>query len=210
MAATKATQAFVPVQEVRNGVVILKDGGYRGILICSSVNFSLKSEDEQRAIVSGFQNFINTLDFTVQIVVHSRKMDIRPYIQFLQSRMTEQSTELLRLQLREYIAFIENFIEGSDIMTKMFYVVVPYSPGGIGKAAQSFGIGKKKNSVEEEDALSFEEHRLQLEQRIALVAGGLSTSGLRAVPLNTEEIIELLYRSFNLGEKENPIRFTNI
>lgn len=210
MPASKATQSFVPVKEVRNGVVILKDGGYRGILMCSSINFSLKSEDEQRGIIGGFQTFLNTLDFSVQIVVHSRKMDIRPYLQILAERMDAQSTELMRLQLREYIAFIENFVEGSDIMTKMFYVVVPYAPSGNSEVARSLGIGKKKtNSAEESADAEFEEHRVQLEQRMALAASGLAASGLRAIPLGTEEIIELLYRSFNLGDMENPIRLTN-
>src|ERR1700757_3051733 len=110
MAGSKATQDFVPVQEVRDGIVILKDGGYRGILMCSSVNFALKSEDEQRGIILGFQSFINTLDFFVEIVVHSRKMDIRPYLTLLEGRMAAQSTELMRLQLREYIVFIRNFV----------------------------------------------------------------------------------------------------
>jgi hypothetical protein len=209
MATPKSTQSFVPVQEVRNGVVILKNGGYRGIMMCSSVNFSLKSEDEQRAIIGGFQNFLNTLDFTAQIVVHSRKMDIRPYIQFLQTRMELQTTELLRLQLREYISFIENFIDGSDIMTKLFYVVVPYAPAGITNIKESLGFGKKNQSVASAEEYTFDEHRIQLEQRMAVVAGGLASSGLRAVVLQTEEIIELLYRSFNLGDKENPIRYTN-
>ena len=95
MAPSKAAQAFVPVKEVRNGVIILKDGGYRGVLMCSSVNFALKSEDEQQAIVGGFQNFLNTLDFSVEIVVHSRKMDIRPYLALLSERMEAQSTELI-------------------------------------------------------------------------------------------------------------------
>ena len=207
---SKATQSFVPVQEVRNGVIVLKDGGYRGVLMCSSVNFSLKSEDEQRGIIGGFQSFINTLDFSVQIVVHSRKMDIRPYLALLQQRMDIQSTELMRLQLREYLSFIENFVEGADIMTKMFYVVVPYAPAGSTEVAKSLGFGKKKStSVEESQENDFEEYRVQLEQRMALVAGGLSSSGLRAIPLGTEEIIELLYRSFNLGDMENPIRLTS-
>lgn len=206
---SKATQAFVPVKEVRNGVVILKDGGYRGIMMCSSVNFSLKSEDEQKGIIGGFQTFLNTLDFSVQIVVHSRKMDIRPYLEFLQTRMEVQSTELMRLQLREYIAFIENFVEGSDIMTKMFYVVVPFTPGGSTEVARSLGFGKKNVSASEAADAEFEEYRIQLEQRMSLAASGLAASGLRAVPLGTEEIIELLYRSFNLGEMENPIRMTS-
>ena len=177
--------------------------------MCSSVNFSLKSEDEQRGIIGGFQSFINTLDFTVEIVVHSRKMDIRPYLALLQQRMDMQTTELMRLQLREYLAFIENFVEGADIMTKMFYVIVPYAPAGSTEVVKSLGFGKKKTtSLEEEQENDFEEYRVQLEQRMSLVAGGLASSGLRAIPLGTEEIIELLYRSFNLGDMENPIRLT--
>lgn len=209
MPASKPAQAFVPVSEVRSGVVILKDGGYRGIMMCSSINFALKSEDEQKAIIGGFQNFLNTLDFTVQIVVHSRKTDIRPYLNLLNERMEHQTSELMRIQLREYIQFIRNFIEGSEIMTKTFYIVVPYSNissmlpdkntfANIGKAASTSGASDQ----------AFEESRVQLEQRMALVAGGLESSGLRAIQLGTEEIIELLYRSFNLGEMENPIPFT--
>jgi hypothetical protein len=208
MPTSKATQSFVPVKEVRNGVVILKDGGYRGILMCSSVNFSLKSEDEQKGIIGGFQTFLNTLDFSTQIVMHSRKMGIRPYLDLLQERMEAQSTELMRLQLREYMAFIENFIEGSDIMTKMFYVVVPYVPTGTKEVARSLGFGRKTGGEAAGQDDNFEESRIQLEQRMSLAAGGLSASGIRAVPLGTEEIIELLYRSFNLGEMENPIRMT--
>jgi hypothetical protein len=206
MANAKATQSFVPVQEVRNGIVLLKDGGYRGILMCSSVNFSLKSEDEQRGIIGGFQNFLNTLDFTVEIVVHSRKMDIRPYLQLLQERIPLQSTELMRLQLREYMGFIQNFIEGSDIMTKTFYVVVPFAPSGNTEITKS-NFGKK--STPQQNDTSFEEYSVQLEQRLSLVAAGLASSGVRAVPLGTEEIIELLYRSFNMGDMESPIPLTN-
>jgi type IV secretory pathway VirB4 component len=216
MPNSKATQDFVPVHEIRNGVVILKDGGYRGILMCSSINFSLKSEQEQQAIIGGFQSFLNTLDFTVQIVVHSRRMDIRPYLGLLQERMDKQETELMRLQLREYISFIHNFIEGADIMTKMFYVVVPYSSSTTSEVAKSigngFGFGKKKADKSDGETVDtdFEEYRVQLEQRMALVAAGLASSGLRAIPLGTEEIIELMYRSFNLGEMENPIHLTNM
>jgi hypothetical protein len=210
MPATKASQSFVPVQEVRNGVVLLKDGGYRGILMVSSINFSLKSEDEQRGIIGGFQSFLNTLDFSVQIVVHSRKMDIRPYLELLQQRMDLQSTELMRLQLREYISFIQNFIEGADIMTKMFYVIVPYAQSGGVEVVKTLGFGgTKKTAPGAAPVDSFEEERVQLEQRMSLVAAGLASSGLRAIPLGTEEIIELLYRSFNLGDMENPIRLTS-
>lgn len=208
MAQTKATQAFVPVKEVRNGVIILKEGGYRGVLMCSSINFALKSEDEQRAIVGGFQNFLNTLDFTVEIVVHSRKMDIRPYLALLNERMEAQSTELMRIQLREYIQFIRGFMDSTSIMTKLFYIIVPYTPS-LGKdvvSAVPFLNRKQGSEGAHPGGDSFEDDRVQLEQRMALAAGGLASSGLRAVPLGTEEIIELLYRSFNLSELESPIR----
>jgi hypothetical protein len=219
MAASKATQSFVPVKEVRSGVVVLKDGGYRGIMMCSSLNFALKSEDEQKSIIGGFQTFLNTLDFSVEIVVHSRKMDVRPYLALLSERMDAQATELMRIQLREYIQFIRNFIDGADIMTKMFYVVVPFTPSTgqeIRTAIPSllsggFGGGNKTQPRSAAEATEFEfgEHKVQLEQRMALVASGLGASGLRAVPLGTEEIIELLYRSFNLGEMDNPIRLSD-
>lgn len=208
MAQTKATQSFVPVKEVRNGVVILKDGGYRGILMCSALNFALKSEDEQKAIIGGFQNFLNTLDFSVEIVVHSRKMDIRPYLALLSERMEAQTTELMRLQLREYIQFVQNFMDSTSIMTKLFYVVVPYTPGVNAQAvtkALPF-LQKQPQQQTQESSGSFADDRIQLEQRMSLVMSGLGSAGLRAVPLNTEEIIELLYRSFNLSELESPIR----
>ena len=201
MAVPKATQAFVPVQEVRDGIVILKGGGYRGILMCSSVNFSLKSEDEQRAITGGFQSFLNTLDFSVQIVVHSRKMDIRPYLKLLSERIDKQQSELMRIQVREYMQFIQGFMENVDVMTKLFYVIVPYTPGGAQEVTRMLPFGSKKGVVD-----AFEEHRVQLSQRIALVEAGLNASGVRAVQLGTEEVIELLYRSFNVGELESPIR----
>ncbi len=205
MANSSPTQSFVPVQEVRNGVIILKNGGYRGVLLCSSTNFSLKSQTEQQGIIGGFQNFLNTLDFSVQIVVHSRKMDIRPYLGLLNERMNQQATELMRLQLREYIAFIENFIEGADIMSKLFYVVVPFAPSETAEISKTLSGLMKKGPTASGGTDMFEEYRVQLEQRMSLVAGGLGSAGVRAVPLGTEELIELLYRSFNVGDMENPI-----
>ena len=210
MPAARAAQEFVPVKEIRNGVVILKDGGYRGILMCSSVNFALKSEDEQRAIIGGFQNSLNTPDFSVEIVVQSRKIDIRPYIALLQERMDKQESELMRIQLREYMQFISSFIEGTDIMTKLFYVVVPFSPAPVSAVSGALPFGKKGPSAApvEGGVDEFGDFRVQLEQRMALVASALQGSGVRAVPLGTEQIIELLYRSFNPSEHENPIRFS--
>lgn len=204
-----ATQQFVPVKEIRNGTIILKDGGYRGVVICSSVNFGLKSADEQHAITLGFQNFLNTLDFSIQIVVNSRKMDLRPYLALLEEKSSEQKTELMRIQLREYIEFVRSFADQANIMTKSFYIVVPYAPRV--SASRAVGFLRREDASAKSAAAqtSFEEDRAQLEQRLSLVIGGLAGTGVRAVPLGTEEVIELLYRSFNPGELENPIRLNN-
>ncbi|MCR4276130.1 MAG: hypothetical protein NUV90_01970 [Candidatus Parcubacteria bacterium] len=201
-----ATQQFVPVKEIRNGVIVLKDGGYRGVLICSSINFGLKSADEQHAITLGFQNFLNTIDFSIQIVVNSRKMDLRPYLALLEEKAPEQKSELMRIQLHEYIEFVRSFTDQANIMTKSFYIVVPYTPRVSVMGATSFLRHENSSAKNATAETSFEESRAQLEQRLSLVAGGLSGTGVRAVPLGTEEIIELLYRSFNPGELENPIR----
>ena len=201
-----ATQQFVPIKEIRNGTIILKNGGYRGILICSSINFGLKSADEQHAITLGFQNFLNTLDFSIQIVINSRKMDLRPYLALLEEKVLDQRTELMKIQLHEYIEFVRSFTDQANIMTKSFYVVVPYAPHISTAHAVSF-LRRESASVQNAAAsTSFGEDRTQLEHRLSLVMSGLSSTGVRAVPLGTEEVIELLYRSFNPGELENPIR----
>lgn len=200
------TQQFVPVKEIRNGIIVLKDGGYRGILICSAVNFGLKSADEQHAITLGFQNFLNTLDFSIQIVINSRRMDLRPYLALLEEKEPEQKSELMRIQLREYIEFVRSFADQTNIMTKSFYVVVSYTPHLSASGAVGFLRHESAASKSEASALSFEQDSAQLQQRLSLVVTGLAGTGVRAVPLGTEETIELLYRSFNPGELENPIR----
>lgn len=208
-AAPTPTQAFVPVKEIKDGIIHLKDGSYRGILICSSINFGLKSADEQHAIVMGFQNFLNTLDFSIQIIVHSRKMDLRPYIALLHEKAADQRTELMKIQLREYIEFIRTFSEQTNIMTKSFYVVVPYSSHTSASSAVSAMNLFARGSAADKSAAAattFEEERAQIDQRLTLIASGLAGTGVRAAPLGTEEVIELLYRSFNPGELENPIR----
>src|ERR1035437_3716475 len=123
----KATQEFVPIKEARDGIIVLKDGSLRALVLASSVNLSLKSADEQRATILQFQNFLNTLDFSTQISIQSRKLDIRPYLLLLENRMKVQNEPLLKLQTKEYIEFIKNFTESVSIMTKNFFVVVPYT-----------------------------------------------------------------------------------
>ncbi|HUO50381.1 MAG TPA: hypothetical protein VMU25_02350 [Candidatus Paceibacterota bacterium] len=207
-ATTKSTQDFVPVSEVRDGIVVLKDSSLRAVLLASSINFALKSEDEQTAFIVQFQNFLNSLDFSVQIFVQSRMLDIRPYIATLEAAYKEQLDDLMRIQIREYIEFIRSFTEAANIMTKNFFVVVPYS-SGISVASASgvsklLPFGNNKPSPEAENR-SFEEQVSQLEQRISIVQQGLVRTGVRTVQLGTEEAIELLYKMFNPGEEGKPM-----
>jgi len=206
----KATQDFVPIQEVRDGIIILKDGSLRAVLMASSLNFALKSQDEQEAILYQFQNFLNSLDFSVQIFVQSRKLDIRPYITLLEERLKEQTSELMKIQIQEYIGFIKNITESTNIMSKSFFIIVPYSPAVISrKTAGALGSFIKKGggatSPEEEVENDFEESRSQLEPRVSVVEQGLLRTGIRVAALGTEEAIELLYKMFNPGELEKPI-----
>ncbi len=138
-----ATQEFVPIDDVRDGIVILKDGGMRGVLMASSINFSLKSEDEKQAILFQFQDFLNSLDFSIQIIVESRRLDIRPYIALLETRYKEQTNELMKIQIEQYINFIKNFTESTNIMTKNFFIVVPYDASYAKLWQQRRGAGDK-------------------------------------------------------------------
>lgn len=203
----KTTQEFVPIKEIKQGIVVLRDDSLRGIIMASSLNFALKSADEQQSILLQFQNFLNSLDFSVQIFIQSRRLDIRPYIALLETRLKEQMSDLLKIQTREYIQFIKNFTENSNIMTKTFFVVVPYSPAMINKGGVTDLLGKKKNATEtaERKVEEFEERRSQLEQRMSVVTQGLVRCGIRTVELGTEEIVELFYKIFNPGDTEKPI-----
>ena len=211
-ATTNATQEFVPIKEVRNGVVMLKDGGMRSILLCSSLNFSLKSEDERNAILFQFQDFLNSLDFSIEIVIQSRKLDIRPYVALLEEQGKAQTNNLMKIQVREYIEFIKSFTENTNIMTKNFFIVVPYNPAVIstsrsGSIGSRLGFGTKKERAAGAEA-NFDESRSQLEERLSVVEQGLVRTGIRVARLGTEEVIELFYKAFNPGETEKPIKIS--
>lgn len=203
---TKAAQDFVPIKEVRGGVMVLKDGTLVAALLASSVNFALKSGDEQAAILSQFQAFLNSLDFSVQFFIQSRRLDIRPYIALLEERLKSQTEDLMKIQVSEYIEFVKNFTERANIMSKHFFVVIPYAAPIVDmtKAVQTSIFGKTSLSARQKN-IGFEEQRTQLEQRIAVVEQGLVRCGIRTAQLGTEEVIELLYKEFNPGELEKPI-----
>ncbi|MDO8493313.1 MAG: hypothetical protein Q7S19_02100 [bacterium] len=210
-ATSKSSQDFVPVKEIREGISVLKDGSMQMVLIASSLNFALKSRDEQLAILSQYQNFLNSIDFTVQIVIQSKKLDIKPYLAIIDERIIAQTEDVLKVQTREYKEFIKKFTETVDIMSKSFFVVVPYSPP-IFQSTQSFmsplsklfGKTSEKDTYKQ-DVANFEENRTQLEQRVNVVSQGLSRLGVRTISLGTEELIELFYKTFNPEETSGPI-----
>ncbi|MFA6315487.1 MAG: hypothetical protein WC648_03935 [Candidatus Paceibacterota bacterium] len=208
----KTTQDFVPIQEIRDGVIILKNGGMRSIILASSLNFALKSQDEQSSILMQFQNFVNSLDFSIQIFIQSKKLDIRPYIALLENRYKDQLTELMKIQVREYIDFIKTFVENTNIMSKSFFVVIPYDPAMMSASKNPLTNflprkGDAESPAETAD-VRFQEYRSQLEQRVAVVEQGLVRCGIRVAELGTEEVVELYYKLFNPGETEKPIQIT--
>jgi hypothetical protein len=208
----KATQEFVPIKEVRDGIILLKSGELRAVILANSTNLSLKSDDEQKATILQFQGFLNTLDFPVQISVQSRKLDIRPYLLLLENRLKVQSEPLLKLQTREYIEFIRNFTESVNIMTKNFFVVVPYTNTVTVSGSSSLfnfkGLFSNKNAKEAKEAakVDFEEKRSQLDQRVSVIQQGLASCGIKSAQLGSEEIIEVFYKVFNPGELEGKIK----
>lgn len=212
MAKANPAQQVVPIKEIKNGVIILKDGTMRGVLLGSSLNFALKSEEEQSAIILQFQNMLNSIEFPIQFFVQSRDLDIRPYLALLEERHAVQTNDLLKIQTREYIEFVKGFVESVNIMSKGFFIVVPYTPslggGSVASKKGPFGFLKKdgapqtaaQNKIEQ-----FEENRSQLEQRLAVVTQGLSRAGIRVEQLGTEELVELFYKLFNPGELGKPM-----
>ena len=203
------TQDFIPVKEIRDGIIVLEDGSLRAILLASAINIALKSADEQQAMVLQFQGFLNSIEFPIEISVQSRRYDIKPYLLTLERRVEQQQEELLRLQTTEYIEFIKWFTDSVNIMSKKFYVVIPYSGGAFttqkDESIATKLFGSKKSSSFKESSAKFEEQRSQLEQRIAIVKGGLSRFGVRSEQLNTEQAIEVFYNMFNPGENHRNI-----
>lgn len=202
--SASSIQKHLVIQDIKDGVVILKDGGMRAVLLASSINFALKSIEEQDAIVYKYQMFLNSLDFPVQIMVISRKFNIEPYIQTLKDLEIKQENELLKIQTTEYISFIQGLTEISNVMTESFYVVISYTSAVVKAGAFSKFFGAKNNTdagLKEEE---FQKLKTQLWQRVEFVISGLSGTGIRTVPLNTEELIELFFKLYNPSAKESP------
>lgn len=211
--ATKAlpSQQILQIEEIRDGVLILKDGSLRAVLMASSLNFALKSADEQTAVIMQYQNFLNSLDFSVQFFLQSRKLNIEPYIETLRQAEAKQTNELLKIQISEYMEFVRAFVRAANIVSKNFYIVAPFTPPlfttpkeGVKSLMGIFGGGGqfRRGGTKTLPQEKFDEYKNQLWQRADSVIQGLVRAGVRAVPLNTEELIELFYGFYNPGELE--------
>lgn len=194
-----SVQTYLPIAEIRDGVVVLKDGTLRAVLLVSSLNFALKSEDEQNAIISSYVGFLNSLDFPLQIVSQSRKLQIQPYLEKLSKLEREQANELLRVQIADYRAFVQELVQIGQIMTKRFYVVVPYDP--LSNKKKSF-FARVKEVMRPGVMLRLKDEQFKkrtedLALRVRQVSGGLQSIGLSAAELDTQSLIELYYTTYN-------------
>lgn len=207
---TSSTQAYLDIAEIKENTVVMKDGSLRAIIVVSSVNFSLKSGDEQNALISAYQNFLNALEFPIQILMQSRKLDIHGYLDKLGSIMQQQTNELLRLQTQEYIEYVGKLIEFASIMNKTFYVVVPLTSAGVktGFMSRMMNLLSPANEISLKQS-DFEKSRQELTQRVNQVISGMSGMGLKCIALSTEELIELMYNSYNLNTA-SPIKIKSI
>ncbi|MDD5146204.1 MAG: hypothetical protein PHN39_00415 [Candidatus Pacebacteria bacterium] len=192
------SQNFLEFKQIKEGVITLKNKALRGILLVSSINFDLKSEEEQNAIIFQFQNFLNSLDFSTQIIMQSRRLNITGYFEKLKEFESKQSNELLKIQTAEYRKFVESLVGRGTIMTKQFFVVVPYTITEMDAMTGAIGL-RQKAGVEEE---IFQRCRDQLYQRMEFVAIGLRRCSLSVIPLTTPEVIELFWSWHHPKEAE--------
>jgi len=194
-----ATQKYLDIAEVKEDVVVMKDGTLRAVLMVASINFALKSEDEQEAIISQYVSFLNSLDYPLQVVIQSRRLNIDNYIERLKEQEKSQPNELLRMQIRDYRGFVFELVELGQIMQKYFFVVVPYNPlsdkrkGFFSQLSEVFVPALSVRLAQER----FLQRRNDLMQRVEHMKGSLNSMGLKSAVLDTQGLIELYYRVYN-------------
>lgn len=197
-----AVQRFVEVKEIRENVVIMKDNSLKVVCACSSINFELLGTEEQEAVTARFQEFLNSLDFPIQIIIASRHFETDNYLDQIKELERKQTNELLRVQTGEYINFVKSFVEFANIMNKSFYLIIPFRV--VESRGESFFV-KIKNIVtatkpkkKEFEIEKFSQYKTQLDQRVNLVIAGLQGLGIKAVALNNEQLTELFYEFYNV------------
>jgi type IV secretory pathway VirB4 component len=196
------TQELVDIASIRDGTIVMANGSLLQIIMVGGMNFALKSESEQNVIVSAYQNFLNSLDFPLQIIVHSRKINIEKYLTGLESRKDVEPSGLLRSQIGEYQEFIRNFVSQFAIMRKIFLVMVPFYPLDVPSAKGivsklPFMQKQSPKAAAAEDETTMREHIGQLKQRVDQVVGGLRPVGLEVTVLTDEQLVELFYNFYN-------------
>lgn len=194
-----STQKHLLISEIKQDTVVMKDGTLRAVLMVSSLNFALKNEDEQNAIISAYVSFLNSLDHPLQIIVQSRRLQIKPYMDRLLEQERNQENELLRTQIADYRSFVSELVQLGDIMNKQFYVVIPYDP--ISNKNKGFWsrVGEVMNpaSAIKLKGEKFTQRKSELDDRVRQIESGLSSIGLTAVRLNTQSLIELYFSTYN-------------
>ena len=200
-----STQQYLDIAEIKDDTVVLRDGTIRAVLLVSSINFALKSEEEQDAIVGSYVGFLNNISFPVQIVIQSRRLNIDNYLNELKKKEKEQTNELLKMQTSEYINYIQELVQMGDIMSKSFYIVISYNPfsdthkGFFASVQEVF----KPASVVRMKGKRFERYKSELQRRIDSIQSGMQSAGLKTVRLDTQGLIELYYTTYNPDTAEN-------
>jgi len=195
----KTTQSFLRISEIKDDTVVVDDGSLRAIIAVSSTNFDLKSQEEQDSIIFNFQRFLNSLDFSIQILMQSRKMEISGYLEKLKMLAEKQTNELLRIQTTEYTEFISRLIENASIMNKNFYIIIPLGESIFPSASgfMSKILGTNKNRETNQKVENFEKAKEKLDNRATALLANISGIGVKGYRLKTEEIIQLYYNSYN-------------
>jgi len=200
-----STQQYLDITEIKENTVVMKDGTLRAVLLVSSINFALKSEDEQNAVIDSYVRFLNNLTFTLQIVIQSRELDIDNYLQYLKEKEKEQTNKLLKVQTADYVEYIKELTSLGKIMNKRFYIIVPYNPlSDVRKGFFSMiGESLKPATIIKLKERTFLKYQEMLERRIDSVIGGLESMGVAVARLDTQSLIELYYKTYNPETAKN-------
>jgi hypothetical protein len=202
---SSSTQQYLDIAEIKDDVVVMRDGTLRAVLLVSSINFALKSEDEQNAVINSYVMFLNNLSFMLEIVIQSRELDIDNYINYLQEKEKQQINKLLKIQTSEYIEYIKELTSLGKIMNKRFFVVVPYNPLSDKRKSFFSSLGeaiKPATSIKLKEK-SFKRYKEMLNRRLDSVAGGLESMGVSIARLDTQSLIELYYKTYNPETAKN-------
>ncbi len=203
MAEQGSSQKIISVDTIRDNVVILKNGGLRVVIEAEGINFELKSPEEQEALIAAFQEFLVGLDFSLQLMVYSRRINIDSYIKKIQALAPNETNPLIKNNITDYTNFLYSFLEEYNVMNKKFYVVVSYAPATI-KASMIPGLTgtQTKSQVDVNTEEEFQRGKQQLETRVSVMSDGLSRMGIQPRVLTTEELVGLFYNLYNPMEKE--------